>query len=195
MPGKESNLKNMVISLFLVTLGAAVSLGFVYEITKEPIAKARLERQLEAIRQVSPAFDNQPLAEAFKAGADSLECYPALEQGELKGLAVKTFSAEGYSGEIWLMAGFTPDGRVNDIRVLEHRETPGLGSKMADDKFRQQFAGKPFNAKTMQVKQDGGEIAAISGATITSRAFCQALEKAWMAFQSQEGRSKNTENR
>jgi len=173
----------MVLSLMAVTLGAGLSLGFVYEVTKAPIAEAQRMRQLQAIQEVVPPFSNEPLAEAFKVGADSLLCYPATSEGKAVGMAVKAFSSEGYSGEVWLMVGFDAEGRIHDIQVLEHRETPGLGTKMADEKFRAQFRGHNPETLKMQVKKDGGEIDGISGATISSRAFAQAVEQAWKAYQ------------
>ncbi|MDW7690292.1 RnfABCDGE type electron transport complex subunit G [Flammeovirgaceae bacterium SG7u.111] len=183
MAKRESNFANMVITLTLVTLISSALLGFVYEFTKEPIALAKLEKQKKAIAGVVPAFDSDPLTEMYKLpipdSKDSLECYPAKQGGELVGTAIKTKSPRGYSGDIWIMVGFTPEGAINNIVVLEHKETPGLGSKMSTEKFLNQFLEKNPDTFKMTVGKDGGEVDAISGATISSRAFCEAVQLAY----------------
>jgi electron transport complex protein RnfG len=77
------------------------------------------------------------------------------------------------------MAGFKVDGSINNISVLEQKETPGLGTKMKEDKFKNQFLGKNPNSYKMIVKKDGGEVDAITAATISSRAYCDAMQKAY----------------
>lgn len=182
----KSGFTNMVVVLTVVTLLAAVSLGFVYQWTKAPIAEARLEKQMKAIDAVLGDYSNNPMNDRFSVlpsgENDSLICFPAMKNNTLTGVAIKTFSAKGYSGYVWLMVGFLPNGSVNKIRVLEHRETPGLGSKMSDQKFLQQFLGKDPETVSLTVKKDGGTIDAISGATISSRAFCEAVLRAHDTF-------------
>lgn len=172
----------MVFTLTWVTLVAAVGLGFVYEITREPIEQARLKKQLKAIESVIPGYDNNPVEESEKvrvaAGADSLEFFPAKKAGELIGVAVKARSRKGYSGDIWLMVGFAKDGTIGNISVVAHQETPGLGSKMSDDAFLKQFISRNPSATDLRVKKDGGTVDAISGATISSRAFSEAVIEA-----------------
>ncbi|MFP4061134.1 MAG: RnfABCDGE type electron transport complex subunit G [Bacteroidota bacterium] len=186
MAKKESTLVSMLVTLFFVTAVAGTSLGFIYELTKEPIAKAKLAKKTRAIRDVVPGFDNSPLEDAYKkaVNGDSLVLYPAREGGKLVGTAVETFTNEGFSGEIRLMVGLLPDGTLHSISVLEHKETPGLGDKIEKGKseFPVQFEGKnPGNFK-LEVKKDGGDVDAITASTITSRAYCEAVEKAWKAY-------------
>ncbi len=125
---------------------------------------------------VSPDFDNDPLPEARTV--DGVTIYPVKKQNTPAGYAVKTFSEKGFSGHIELMAGFNADGTINSITVLQHKETPGLGTKMAEPKFLDQFFGKDPESFTLKVKKDGGQVDAITAATISSRAFCDALQRA-----------------
>lgn len=186
MAKKESTLINMLVALIVVTLVASTALGFVYQVTKEPIAAAKLAKKLDAIQKVVPAFDNDPNAEEYKlpVDGDTLRFYPAKSNGELVGTAIETFTNQGFSGKIKIMVGLTPDGTVHNVAVLEHKETPGLGDKMEIKKsdWSTQFKGKnPENFK-IAVKQDGGGIDAITASTISSRAFCEAVNRAYNAY-------------
>lgn len=195
MAKRESTLFNMVITLFVVTLLASTALGFVYEVTKEPIAKAKLAKKTEAIKKVMPAFSNNPVQEMYKVpgpeGYDSLEIYPAENNGKYLGAAVRTYSKKGYAGEVWLMVGFNPEGEIRNIDVLEHKETPGLGTKMSDAKFKDQFSGKHPEQYNLNVKKDGGDVDAITAATISSRAFSEAVQNAWEVYQKADKGGKN----
>jgi len=186
MAKKESNLPNMLIALVVVTLGASTALGFVYQFTKEPIAAAKLAKKMDAIVRVLPEFNNEPNTEEYKipAEGDTLYFYPARMDGELVGTAVQTFTKQGFSGLIKIMVGILPDGTINEVAVLEHKETPGLGDKMERKKsdWAVQFQGKNPESFNMTVKKDGGDVDAITASTITSRAFCDAIIKAYNAY-------------
>jgi electron transport complex protein RnfG len=188
MSKKESNLKNMFIALLVITFIASASLGGIYELTKEPIAAAKLEKKNNAIRQVIPEFDNSPTDDVYKkaVNGDTLYFYPGIKGGEPVGTAVETFSNLGFSGEIKIMVGFLPDGTINDVAVLEHEETPGLGDKMERKKsdWSIQFQGKNPESFRLLVKKDGGDIDAITASTISSRAFCDAVARAYETFKS-----------
>jgi electron transport complex protein RnfG len=186
MAKTESTLKNMVLSLTLISLGASACLGFVYELTKGPIELSVLNKKLEAIKLVVPDFDNNPNDEMFRlptGEGDSLDIYPAKKDGEITGYAVSTYTNAGFSGNISLMAGFKPDGSIISITVLSQKETPGLGTKMTDPKFKDQFNGKNPKEFQLKVKKDGGAVDAITAATISSRAFCDAVERAYNTLQ------------
>lgn len=182
MAKKESTFFNMLITLFIVTLVASTALAYVYEITKEPIAMAMLAKKLAAIDQVVAGYDNNPVDDMYTiptmTGSDSLEVYPARKNGELVGAAVRSFSKNGYGGLIWIMVGIKPDGKIENVAVIEHKETPGLGSKMSDPSFKDQFMDLDPTNISLKVKKDGGGIDAITAATISSRAFCNAVELA-----------------
>jgi electron transport complex protein RnfG len=185
----ESTFKNMVLSLTLISLGAAACLGFVYELTKKPIEISNLNKKLNAIREVVPEFSNNPYAEMFRLSTgegDSLDIYPAVKGGELAGYAVSTYTKKGFSGNFSLMAGFRPDGTIYRITVLEHRETPGLGSKMNDPAFKDQFTNKNPATFSLKVRKDGGDVDAITAATISSRAFCDAVMRAYNTISKEE---------
>jgi len=186
MAKTESTFKNMVLSLTLIALGSSAGLGFVYELTKEPIALSVLNKKLNAIREVVPEFDNNPNDEMYMLATgegDSLEIYPARKNGEIIGYAVNTYTNEGFSGYINLMAGFKPDGTIINISVLQQKETPGLGTKMSDPGFKDQFMEKNPADFQLKVIKDGGPVDAITAATISSRAFCDAIERAYNTLQ------------
>ncbi|MBP1669217.1 MAG: rnfG [Bacteroidetes bacterium] len=176
----ESTLKNMVLSLTLISMVMSAALTFVYLKTKGPIEDAARQKEINAIKMVSPDFDNDPLPDARLV--DGVTIYPVKKQNEPAGFAVKTFSEKGFSGHIELMAGFNADGTINAITVLQHKETPGLGTKMAEPKFLNQFFGKDPENFALKVKKDGGQVDAITAATISSRAFCDALQRAHNAL-------------
>ncbi|MFO7933314.1 MAG: RnfABCDGE type electron transport complex subunit G [Bacteroidales bacterium] len=190
MAKRESTFLNMVLTLFLVTLVAAGLLGGVYTLTKEPIRLTELKRKNEAIQKVVPEFDNQPSQEVDQMymDGDSLYFYTARNNGNVVGIAVETFTSQGFSGEFKLMVGFRPDGTIIDVAVISHAETPGLGDKMEQDKsdFSEQFEGKDPDTFELSVKKDGGDVDAITAATITSRAYCDAVQRAYDALREME---------
>jgi Na+-translocating ferredoxin:NAD+ oxidoreductase subunit G len=186
MAKKESTLFNMVSSLVIVTLVASSVLGYVYELTKGPIAEAKLAKKIRAIDEVVTEYDNNPVEEMYKIGVagskDSLEVYPAKNGGKLIASAIRTYSLKGYGGTVWLMVGLLPDGTIHNISVLEHKETPGLGTKMANPDFKDQFTDKNPGTFNLKVKKDGGDVDALSGATISSRAFGEAVQLAYDTY-------------
>ncbi len=143
MSKKESNFTNMVVSLLIITLVAGLSLGFINDLTIGPIAKAKLERKVNAIKQVLPEFNNNPVEDIILIKSekikDSIELYPAYFEEKIVGKAVIGSSDKGYSGLIKIMVGFNLDGTIKNIVVIEQKETPGLGTKMKEDKFLRQF--------------------------------------------------------
>ncbi|MCO5724584.1 RnfABCDGE type electron transport complex subunit G [Robiginitalea marina] len=186
MKKKESTLVNMVVVLFAITLAAGLTLGFVNDLTLAPKARARLAKKLSALQHVLPPFDNDPVSGIIRIGTptakDSIELYPAFQEGSFAGAAVTGVSEKGYSGLIKIMVGFQPDGRINNIEVLEQKETPGLGTKMKGEAFLRQFRGKNPETFDMRAKKDGGAVDALAGATITTRAFAEAAQQAYDAF-------------
>jgi Na+-translocating ferredoxin:NAD+ oxidoreductase subunit G len=182
----KSSLVNMLLSLALIASIMAGALAFVYQITKDPIQQTAIKTINDAVKEVVPAFDNDPNKEAYKIGVegstDSLIFYPAKKNGELVGTAVSTFTNKGFAGHFTIMVGFLPDGTIYNTKVLSHKETPGLGSKMTEAKFHDQFNGKNPEKITMKVKKDGGDIDAITAATISSRAYCDALARAYLGY-------------
>ncbi len=186
MAKTESTFKNMALSLTLIAIVSSALLGFVYEFTKAPIALSNLNKKLNAIKQVVPEFSNNPNDEMFRlptGEGDSLEIYPAKKDDVIIGYAVNTYTSKGFSGNISLMAGFRPDGTIINISVLEQKETPGLGNKMTEPGFKDQFNEKNPAEFQLKVKKDGGPVDAITAATISSRAFCDAVQRAYNTLQ------------
>ncbi|MFH1119480.1 MAG: RnfABCDGE type electron transport complex subunit G [Bacteroidota bacterium] len=179
----DSSLKNMILSLLFISMGMSAALGFVYNLTKDPIAAANKAKEVNAVKDVLPPFNNDPTTEV--KNIENLAFYPATMDGKPIGCAVKTYTEKGYSGRFDLMVGFLPDGKINNIVVLEQKETPGLGTKMKEPKFRNQFNALDIGSlqnKEVKVKKDGGSIDAISAATISSRAFCDGVQKAYNLY-------------
>jgi len=186
MAKMESTIGNMFLSLVTITFFASSALGAVYSLTKEPIASALLAKKNAAISEVIPEFNNTPSAEVYKlpVDGDTLYFYPGKMNDELVGTAVETFTKNGFSGTIKIMVGLLPDGTINDVAVLKHSETPGLGDKMDKKKseWSSQFKGKNPDVYNLSVKKDGGDVDAITASTISSRAFCDAVSRAYKAY-------------
>jgi electron transport complex protein RnfG len=186
MAKTESTFRNMVLSLTLISLGAAACLAFVYELTKKPIELSNLNIKLKAIIEVVPEFNNNPYNERYElptGEGDSLDIYPAKMNDVIVGYAIGTYTNKGFSGNIELMAGFKPDGTIINISVLSQKETPGLGTKMKEPQFKAQFNGKNPADFALKVKKDGGTVDAITAATISSRAFCDAVQRGYITLQ------------
>ena len=140
----------LLVSLTAISGACAAVLAYVNSITAEPIA-ATAEKAREAAKA-------------------------AVLCGE-EGYAVEGRSGEGYGGDIVLMVGFKKDKKtVISYKVLQASETPGLGMKLKTPEFSGQFSGK--DGSVLKVKKDGGDIEAITSATITSRAVCKAIADA-----------------
>lgn len=187
MAKKESTLINMVVALGVISLVASATLGFVYELTKEPIAKAKLVKLNNAIETVTPKFDNKPGTEKYElpnGDDEKLICYPTKNGGELVGTAIRTYSDLGFTRRIYIMVGFDKAGAIINTSVLDHAETPGLGDKMDKKKspWSKQFNGKDPKSYKLKVTKDGGDVDAITAATITSRAFTDAVDRAYKAY-------------
>ena len=180
----------MVLTLFLVTFISASILGFVHSMTKDAIDTARVKAQNEAIKSILPEFAE--LGASYKVApegsVDSLLLFPAYNASkQLVGVAVRTFSKNGFGGLIEVMVGFKPDGEISGYQVLEHKETPGLGSKMQAwfsnaTKSGQNIIGKNPATTDMHVSKDGGGVDAITASTITSRAFLESIRRAYDTF-------------
>jgi len=182
----KSTFRNMAISLAFVTLTSSVALAFIYELTTEPIEEAQRIKIITAIENVMPEFNNIPTEDMYwyPLGGDTIKLYPAKKDGILVGTAVETFSKIGFNGTIRLIVGLQPDGAIYDISVIKHKETPGLGDKIEKQKsdFTDQFKYKYPDNFILQVLKDNGDVDAITAATISSRAFCDAVQRAWNIY-------------
>ena len=184
----KSTLPNIVLSLTLVCIIAGATLAATHNFTEKTIAVAMETELQNAIRNVVPEFDNNPAEDRYKApvaGGDSLVIYPAKKSGQIVGYAIESYTKNGFSGLIRVMVGFDTDGKLYNFSVLEHNETPGLGSKMQEwfstDKNKQSVIGRDMTKGALRVAKDGGDIDAITASTITSRAFLNAVNLAYAA--------------
>ncbi len=177
---KESTFWNMVLCLFIICFVCSGILGVVYAITEEPIHQAQVAKVNKAISLVVPPFDNVPSEEAFEATVNGKvsRVYPASMRDTIVGYAIESATSKGFGGSILLMVGFDVNGNIYNTSVISHSETPGLGAKMVLENFYSQFKGKNPATYRLAVRKDGGDIDAITAATITSRAYADALIRA-----------------
>ncbi|MDE6877498.1 MAG: RnfABCDGE type electron transport complex subunit G [Alistipes sp.] len=180
----------MTAVLFGITLIASAGVGVVNMITLEPIAQAELAAKTEALNGVLPAFD-ETLSDELTIDDMIVTVHTASLDGMTVGYAVEAISKQGFGGPVSLMVGFTPAGEVINVNVLKQTETPGLGTKMADEGNPlinsikgQQLEQKKLVVGKLAVTKDGGDVDALTAATISSRAYVDAINRAWMAFKS-----------
>lgn len=186
----ESSLKNMVMSLAIISFGASAILGGVYVLTKKPIEDAAELKKTNAIKEVLPQNNNMKIGEAVEITLDSYSekfiVYPAFENDKLIAAAVETFDNNGYGGQIKSMVGFDAEGNIVNYAILAMSETPGLGEKVTSwfktKRNNQDIRGKNPAEENFKVSKDGGEIDAITASTITSRAFIASVKTAYNVF-------------
>ena len=164
----------MFLSLTIICVVAGAILAGVNMYTTGPIAATKAAALEAAIKAVTPAFDNKPK-----------------QDGKFVGAAVESNTMKGFGGEIRVIVGFDTEGKLLNYSVLQHAETPGLGAKMQEwfrtDKNRQSVLGRNLSDGELKVTKDGGDVDAITASTITSRAFLNAVNRAYSAFSGADG--------
>ncbi len=178
--------------LFAITLIAGLILGFVNQLTADPIAKQqelKIQKACAAVFAQAASFEERAedasgAAYQAAAGVRFGKVYTALAQdGSVMGYVIGVTSTEGYGGDIEIMMGVTTEGHLNGISILSISETPGLGMQ-AGEVLVPQFADK--EVKTFQYTKSGAkadnEIDAISGATITTKAVTSAVNEGLTYF-------------
>jgi electron transport complex protein RnfG len=163
----------LTICLTVIAAFCAAVLAYVNASTKDAIKAIRAKQTLDAAKAVMPS-DVEKVERA--QGADGVFVGKNAD-GKTSGYAVRGVDHTGYSGDVVLMVGFTPEFKVVTYKKLEANETPGLGSNLTSEGFVKQFSGKDATIP-LKVKKDGGDIEAITSATITSRAVCGAINDA-----------------
>ena len=178
----KSTLLNMVSVLAGICLVASACVGAVYTITAEPIAQAKAQATIDALSNVLPAFDENTRTELTLDLPVAV--YTATKGGEVVGYAVETMTKNGFGGAIRMMVGFLLSGEVYNVNVLEQAETPGLGTKMCDEgnPLIESFKGRNPADMKMSVTKDGGDVQALTAATISSRAYVDAMSRAYAAL-------------
>lgn len=178
-------LPRLVGVLTAICIGAAVALALVYSATKEPIAEQKLQKLLRSLRSVLPPFDNEidrdtkelDLGVDARGNPVKKTLYFAKQEGKPVGTAFQMTAPDGYSGDIVILMGVDPEGKITGIEIVSHKETPGLGDKIVKESWRNQFKGKSLTIGRLDVKKDGGEIDQFSGATISPRAVVKAVKE------------------
>lgn len=176
--------------LFVITLIAGLLLGFVYELTKEPIAEQERKAVQEACRAVfrdASSFEvveyvpSEELQEQFASvGVISGSAYKAFgSDGQLLGYVIESISKRGYGGRLALYAGIDLDGTLKGVSILDISETPGLGMR-AEEVLVPQFQDKNVDSfvYTKTGSKADNEIDAITAATVTTKAFTNAVNGA-----------------
>lgn len=162
----------LTLTLLLITSIVAGLLGLVNYLTEARIAALAQERAEAAMREVLPADTYEELSVPEEA-APVTAAYRAGDAG-----CVVRLSVNGFGGAIDLMVGVSREGSVTGVAVISHAETASLGANCTREDFRAQFLGK---SGALAVTKDGGEIDALTGATVTSRAVTSAVAAA-LAF-------------
>ena len=192
---KPSTLINMVVALLVIAAVSGGVLGLVYGMTKDTIAMVDQKKNEAAIQAVLPlegeiTYKADTLKYNYEGVDLTFPCNLAYDaNGTFQGAAVKT-NEGGFGGKIDMMVGFAADGTIKGTSVLSHAETPGLGANMTG-KFKDQFVDKNPASYKLTVTKDGGDVDAITAATITSRAFSKAVDKAYQAFEANKAQYMN----
>ncbi|MBF0397511.1 MAG: RnfABCDGE type electron transport complex subunit G [Desulfobacterales bacterium] len=182
-------MNEMVKMVVVITLLSGLSGGLLAGVrigTKDKIEDNELSFiKGPAVKEVLKGCSNDPISDRFKLKVGEKEqfFFVGKVNGKPKTVAFES-SGKGFGGDLGLIVGFDiSENKIVGIGVTTHKETPGLGSKAKDDpKFSSQFKAKAID-KQFKVKPDGGEIDAISGATVTSKGVCLAVNEAVKSYQ------------
>ena len=179
----------LILSLTLISAVCAAVLAIVNNATKERIANLATLKANNAARAVLPASVKaiEPVKDPADASLTAFIGYADDAKTQIAGYAVPGLTAKGYGGNIRLMVGLNPDRTVISYQVLAAAETPGLGSNLSTPAFIARFKDQP--AASVKVTKDGGKIEALTSATITSRAVCDAVADAARRIDRIEGKA------
>lgn len=175
----------LVLVLAGICCVAGLALAGVYEITKEPIAYQKKLEMIRSLVAVLPDLDVDPdtfFLDLSREDGSAVRVFRAPGEDGVSGVAFQVIAPDGYSGNIYIMVGIYPDGKLGGIEILSHAETPGLGSLIVDEEWKGIFKGRSLENTNFKVKKDGGDIDQITGATISPRAITGAVEKGLIWF-------------
>lgn len=168
---KSNSIFKIAMNLTITCFISGVIIASTFAITEPAAAEQRVKAKNDAMKELVKD------AESFKAIEGKEGWYAGIKGGQVIAYVVPA-NGKGYAGNIEMLAGVTPDGKAMDFKVLKHAETPGLGDKMVEPKFRKQFANKaPTDMEVVKVPTDKN-IQALTGATITSRAVTKGVKEA-----------------
>lgn len=199
---QQASISRSALSLGLIALASAALLTWVHSLTESRIAEQERQDLLRQLQQVVPKdrFDNAMHEdfitvrhEAAFPGGQEVQVYRARRDGAPVAVAMKLRANDGYNGRIDLLVGIYEDSRISGVRVLSHRETPGLGDAIDIERsdWILTFEGKSLEQPGPDgwaVKRDGGVFDQFTGATITPRAVVDAVHRALQFFESNHDR-------
>jgi len=208
-------IKTSVVLGFFALL-AALLLGVVNLATVDRIQEQQRLAERRALAEVFPQtlHDNDLLLDTFTMAPDAplfiqpellqlsfpRQAYSGQLDGFFSGIILPVEAHDGYSGNIFILVGILANGQVSAVRVLAHKETPGLGDKI-DFTISDWILG--FDGKSLvnprqsrwKIIKDGGEFDQLVGATITTRAVLDAVQRALTFFQLNQHQLANSINR
>ncbi len=171
--------KTFVFILVLVIISAlsASLISIVYAITKPKIESIKRQALIDAANMVLPESDEVvQKTKEIPGSAEKIEYFEGIKGSKITGYAFSTENNKGYGGTVQLLMGIDEKCNITGFQIIQHAETPGLGDQAGKPFFKKQFEGKGLDNFKFLVKQDGGDVDAITAATITSRAVTRALE-------------------
>ncbi|MBN1551639.1 RnfABCDGE type electron transport complex subunit G [bacterium] len=173
-----------VIILMLIALSAGICLSVVYTATKDRIEEVKRQQRREAFQEVLPFINQLPddMHITFEDKQNRVSVYAIDRDGDLLGAALEISTKAGYGGDMTFLVGVDPSGKVKGFSLLEQKETPGLGTKAEKKKFWGQFLDKTTETFDFKVQKDGGDVMAITAATITSRAVSEGVERGLLTY-------------
>ena len=174
-----------VIVLSIICAVSATLLNYVNSITKGPIAQKIIEAENQKLKTV---IRSEPKDMKTDTIDNCIVYYSPTHY------AVKVTATEAFSGTFLMIIGMDSIGNYIDSRILDHKETPGLGSKMTDPDFYSQFEKAIKENKAPKLAKDGGTIDAIAGATISSRSYANGIQKALDVLDKFKNKSKEINN-
>ncbi len=184
-------------NLLLFAIVGTALLAFTFSQTRAPIAQSEEQEKLKLISQLLPPelFDNNVVRDVLPLKPDALlgttdesNAYRARLKGQPSAVVLESVAPDGYSGKIFLLVAIKASGEIAGVRVVEHRETPGLGDyiDLGKSNWILNFDGKSnerYKDPDWKVKKDGGQFDYMAGATITPRAVVKAVHKALQYFE------------
>ena len=182
------DLIKMVVVLLVICTTSGVVLSYVNEATKAPREYQYIKFVQEpSIKAVLSDYDNDPVKERIKLvlGEDEegnpieIVVFPAKKGGETQAIAYSA-AAKGYHDLIEVMVGVGPEGKLTGISIMTHTETPGLGARIVEPEFTDQFAG--LDLETTKLSAEGGKVDTLSGATFSTVGVITAVGAALEQF-------------
>ncbi|HDM09318.1 MAG: RnfABCDGE type electron transport complex subunit G [Deltaproteobacteria bacterium] len=179
----------MVFVLTAICAGAALVLAYANKAT-QPAREYQLLKYVQgpSVKKVLKGYDNDPIKDVIEVsmGKDekgqpiNIKIFPGKKGGKMIGLAYSS-SAQGYHGQIEVMVGVDMNGTITGISIMRHSETPGLGARVVEPAFTNQFAGMKLSGQ-LNLSARGGKIDGVSGASFSSQGVVSAVRKALQLF-------------